>query len=231
MTSMFLSHNLVSVEKQIIAAIQSSVRIAAYTGLVPPNVDLTDLEYDGIRFSPKYNNIVIVLLLSWYTDVFQGFEGYLRYEVRSYLESQLLFPELCASCESREIILLVLENFSTKTGKTFRSFQNLLSPESVRQALKFVELKFLNRSNPRPLVRRRGYKDHGTLRPPEQWLPAFDLTFTDTQGYIEWTRKAYTRTVQEIVRVCGDWVLRRHSLKIQTKEENDDKQQQTTTSN
>jgi hypothetical protein len=63
--------------------------------------------------------------------------------------------------------------------------------------------RFYQKLRPRKVrrtERHRGYRDHGTLRPADRWLPSFDWSYTELQNRIEEERErcqAHFRLLRE----------------------------------
>lgn len=197
-----LRGSLSSVEIQISRRIQETLDGTTHVFVNPTLLEDPSCRYDGVIFSKKYLDIATLILISWFSDYFQGFEGYVRFEISEYLERNLLFPELDASLFSKEIVLYVLFNYS-KIHNPNELFGNLLSRERIQRVLSKTYLRFLTLRKPRRPVRRRGYKDKGSARPSHLWIPRSDWYFTEEQNQIEEKRELYHQTVTTIVRTVG----------------------------
>lgn len=202
----FLPTSLSSVEIQVSRRIQETLDGINHVFVDPTLLEEQSSSYDGIKFSKKFWDIVTLILISWFSDYFQGFEGYVRYEISEYLERNLIFPELDACLVSKEIVLFVLFYYS-KCHNTNELFGNALAPDRVQRVLSETQLKFLKPRRPRRLVRRRGYKDKGSARPSHQWIPKEDWSFTEAQNELEERRELYQQTVTTIVREVGGRLL------------------------
>lgn len=196
---------LTSVETQISKRIRETLDRRNQVFVTPTLLTKT-LEYDGIKYSKKYFDLVTLILLTWYSDYFQGFEGYIRYEIELYLYKNLLFPELSASLVSKEILITVLLEFS-KVNNTNILFGTCLDPNQIERVLKQVKLRFLKPRRPKEIIRRRGYKDKGSMRPQVRWLPSDDWSLTDLQNEKEEKQDLYVQTVTSIVRKVGGRLL------------------------
>jgi len=64
---------LTSVETQISKRIRETLDRRNQVFVTPTLLTKT-LEYDGIKYSKKYFDLVTLILLTWYSDYFQGFE-------------------------------------------------------------------------------------------------------------------------------------------------------------
>jgi hypothetical protein len=53
------------------------------------------------------------------------------------------------------------------------------------------------------IQRHRGYRDHGSCRPKECWLPSSDWSFTEKQNKIEEERKVHDNTYQFLLGFMG----------------------------
>jgi hypothetical protein len=200
-----------SLKSQISGRIQKSLdrRTSVF---VSPTLETTQLDYDGVKFSKKYRDLLILIIISWYSDYFEEFEDYVRYEIELYLERHNLFPELRASLVSRQVLDYVIASFIFSHG-THDFFGNILNPEKINKVLDQVHLKILRHQKPRVAVYRRGYKDKGSLRPETSWLPTEDWSFSEEQILIEERREEYQNLVTAIVRASGGWVLSRRVIR------------------
>lgn len=182
-------------------------------GPINPKCDISSLTYDGVTFSKKYLDLITLILLCWYGDVFQGFESYVLYEVRTYLEKNLLFPELAAACSAKEISLLIIVS-SSKRYTDRKLFGTILQPDRVERVVSQARLRLVISRRARRKIRHRGYRDHGNLRPTDQWSESSDWSFTEAQLLEEQKRNEYTDLVDLFVHSAGDWLLK-NSLMIE----------------
>jgi hypothetical protein len=182
-------------------------------GPINPKCDISSLTYDGMNFSKKYLDLITLIILCWYGDVFQGFESYILYEIRTYLEKNLLFPELAAACSAKEISLLIIVSFSKRYSDR-KLFGTILQPERVERVVNQARLRLVQSHRAKRKIRHRGYRDHGTLRPPDQWTESSDWSFTEAQNLKEQKRIEYTDFVDLYVHSAGDWLLK-NSLKFE----------------
>jgi hypothetical protein len=191
--------------------IQEIKKDRSLEGPVNPKCDdLTTMTYDGVTFSRKYLDLICLIILCWYGDIFKGFESYVLYEVRTYLERNLLFPELAAACSAKEISLFLIVCYSKKyTDRTF--FGNILSADRVEQVVSRVRLRLVYPRRARRKIRHRGYRDHGSLRPSDQWSETSDWSFTEEQNEKEQKYDEYLNLVDLFVHSAADWVLKNHS--------------------
>jgi len=91
--------------------------------------------------------------------------------------------------DSKEVALTYL--FETKSLTSHEIFGNLL--QEGLKALQRTEFLWIERRKPKELVRRRGYKDKGSLRPYEKWLPTSDWSLTQQQNEIERRKLSHSR--------------------------------------
>lgn len=78
-------------------------------------------------------------------------------------------------------------SFRSLKGNIVTLWKNLL--ENLR-------LRFKKDREPRRKVRRRGYDDHGSLRPSHKWLPRSDFSLTEEQNLLEEDRETDESTIQ-----------------------------------
>lgn len=203
--------NFDSLQNSVEARIQQVSLDRRLQGPVYPKCrDLSTLTYTGTTFSRKYLDIISLILLCWYGNIFQGFESYILYEVRTYLERNLLFPELAAACSAKEISLLVVVLYSKKYSDR-QLFGNILNADRLERVVSQVRLKLENQRRPKRKIRHRGYRDHGSLRPEHCWKERSDWSFDEEQNNLERKRSEYLDLVDLYVHSAGDWVLKRPS--------------------
>lgn len=201
----------VSLEVHISKQIQESLdrRTSVF---VSPTLEIDKIQYDGCQFSRRYRDLLTLIILTWYSDYFKEFSSYVRYEIELYLEQNLLYPELNASLRSKEALDYVISYYlSEHSANDF--FGNIIGPRQVNRVLDLVRLKMIKRQKPKKSIYRRGYKDHGSLRPETLWLPKKDWTFDKEQQILEEKRAEYHNLVTLIVRASGDWVLKRRFIR------------------
>lgn len=68
--------------------------------------------------------------------------------------------------------------------------------EDLLNALFSLEVHLEGNRKPRSLVRRKGYRDKGTYRPPHRWEPRFDYLLTEDQN-----RKERNRIILKLLHV------------------------------
>jgi hypothetical protein len=176
----------------------------------PKYRNLDQLTYTGTTFSKKYLDLIALILLCWYGNIFQGFESYILYEVRTYLEKNLIFPELAAACSAKEISLLIIISYSKKYSDR-QLFGNILNADRLERVVSLVRLKLVSQRRPKRKIRHRGYRDHGSIRPEHQWKESYDWSFIEEQNSLEQKRSEYLDLVDLYVHRAGDWVLKRPS--------------------
>lgn len=203
---------LSSLQTSVEVRIQEIIKDRRLQGPINPKWQLDQLEYDGMKFSKKYLDLLCLILLAWYSDLFKDFEQYLLYEISSYLERNLLFPELAAMTKTREVALLVLKTFSRRKNSR-EIFGTILNPDRVERVVKQAKLRLLYPRRPKRTIRHRGYRDHGTLRPSDRWIETNDWSFREQQLLKEQKTDEYFDTVSSMVHQAGDWVLRNYLTK------------------
>jgi len=113
------------------------------------------------------------------------------------LESEFQFPQNLVALSSKAASFEILEK--TLSDRDF--FGNFLPMlKKILQRLKFFVLK---EHRARRKEFRRGYRDHGTLRPKERWLPTNDYSLTEEQNQIEAERQAIYDAVQFLIGYCS----------------------------
>jgi hypothetical protein len=199
------------VETQLLAIVKKSLDRRSVV-FDTPTLSTTSCRYDGMKFSKKYFDLFTLIFVSYKTDFFGDFSEYLRYEIEVYLDKTLNFPDLNASLVSETVLDFVLFQLVRKYGTNWL-FGKICQEGYIESVLRKVQIRYIKPIEPRKLVRRRGYKDQGTLRPETLWLPKDDWSFDVMQSQIEKQRENYQNAVSLIVRECGGWVLRRQQYR------------------
>jgi len=197
---------LKNLELQLFRVIQTSLdrRTAVF---VNPKRKIEEERYDGVKFSKKKLDILVLILLTWYSDYFQGFNEYVRYEIGEYLQRNLLFPELNASLVSKEISLGIL--FLSGNFHTRKIFGSILTKERIDRVLDEIELLWIRPKRISSTVYRRGYKDHGSLRLASRWLPTKDWSLDNLHLELEQRRQEYSEKTSLLVHYFGDLVIKK----------------------
>lgn len=201
------SSRVSSLEENLLGQLQTAVAIAEKEGSIFPTAEeVENKDYDGVKFSKKYYDIFILIMITWYTNYFKGFEGYVRYEIQQYLYRNRIFPDLAACLVSKEILFDVIAVFSNiqTTNKLF----SVLNTRNITRVLSKVSLRFIHYRRPIYPQFRRGYRDHGSLRRPTTWLPSEDILFDEEQRKKEKLEQDYLDLVSYIVRVSGDRIIK-----------------------
>lgn len=212
----FQTQDLSILESEVVKRIQEVTMDRSLEGSVNPKCEESS-EYDGVIFSKKYLDLVTLILLCWYSDYFAEFQLYVLYEIREYLERNLLFPELAAASQVKEASLLIILSFQKKMS-TRKLFGTILNPERIRKVLRKTHLRWIKHPRPRRIIRHRGYRDHGSLRPSHLWIENYDYSFTEEQNLKEELVNEYFDLVASIVHQAGDWLLKNHLFLEDTKE-------------
>jgi hypothetical protein len=192
-------------ETQVSRVIQDTLDRRTSVFIDPKRLS-NQLDYDGVRLPRKRKDIITLLFLLHYSDYFGVFRSYVIIEMQNYLNEYQVFPELNASLADPWVFRMVL----CKSKMTDREiFGNILSREQINKVLNLISLRFNSKHiRVQRLVRRRGYKDKGSLRPSSKWLPSEDWSFREKQLEIEEKRQEYLDLVLFIIRESGGWVLK-----------------------
>jgi hypothetical protein len=184
---------------RVVARVENDRRTSV---LVNPKRPLSELEYEGFEFPKKYLDLTALIILSWYSNVFEEFSAYLRSDIQQYLERNCLFPELDASLNSKEAILFMIMWVPGLKSRVI--FGSCLNPERLQRVLNQTRLRLLRTPQPRYPIRRRGYKDKGSLRHPHQRRSI--RASGEDQQRIENRRTAYLRLVTYLRNKVGGLV-------------------------
>jgi hypothetical protein len=103
--------------------------------------------------------------------------------------------ELNILLSSKENCLFYL--YETQRYSSGELFGNILGND-LRE---LNQMKILRKRKkiPRKVIRRRGYKDHGTRRPSDQWLPRNDFTLTEEQNLKEKESDHYKSLIKRLL--------------------------------
>lgn len=186
-----------SLEVEIVKILTKRLKERRTTGPVfRPSIQEFDPKY--VKFSRRYLDLVTLLTICFYSGYLDPLDIYLRMMIQDYLEEELIFPELHASASSRKVLLLVIDG-SLSDMNTNMFFGNCLQKSNVQRVLNKVIFKKIFPTSIRKPIRRRGYKDHGSLRPSDRWFETSDLTFTEEQLQIEQERLDYSNLLASIL--------------------------------
>ena len=162
-------------------------------GSIPPNEEL----FLSCTRTLKENELRTLGILSW----FIGDPGWL---LRNQLERKI--PRLSTEGQiSLKLILssrylaveYILDNFSPRDF-----FGNLL--KSARRLLGSMRIQLLRPRRAKRKIRRRGYRDHGTARLSDRWLPSSDSDLTELQNELEYQREVSEDTFQFLRGLLGE---------------------------
>lgn len=226
-----LRDNLPTLEKEVQRIVHIGLKDRKMQVLISPNLPIDQIDYDGMRFSRRYLDLATLVIVLHYSEYFGEFSGYLQYEIERYLEKQLLFPDIRASLYEPKLALFIL--LSQSNWSTRKLFGSILNKENITRVLNLVSLRILKPQKIVYPIRRRGYKDKGTLRLRERWLPSQDLYFDEEERKIEDRKAEYFDKVQTLLYEAGGWVLRNHLMSNSTKggDEDDSQRKGPTTRN
>lgn len=176
-----------------------SFKVLTEAVFVNPN-----LEYEiGVAPLPRRLADVRDLLIVSYYSPDEAFGIFVRAEVewkilRNFSTEDKLQLEILLSGERKvvENYLLLNEEISERTF-----FGNML-PNGIR-IFNSLSVRRRKLRKPTKSVYRRGYKDHGSRRPNEKWLPSYDYSFTEEFNFRNQVNnqvQQYLHQVLEILR-------------------------------
>lgn len=196
-----------SLESEVRRRIQKAILDRRIQGPVSTTSLCDSKDYDGIRFKKSYENLLTLIFLCQFSTIFDGFEEYILYEVRNYLEKNLLFPDLTAMSTVKQLGLLVFLLPCQRNTLRYL-FGTVLDQQRIEFVIRSVSLIWIDHRKPKQVRRHRGYRDHGTLRPSCKWIERHDLSFVEAQMALEDKRERYHSIVSVLVRAAGEWYLR-----------------------
>jgi hypothetical protein len=197
---------IASFEKSIQLSIASIQKDRRVQGPIPPNEEQLSKTYDGCIFAKSRVDLLTLILLCWYSNTFGDFYEYILYEVNLYLESNRLFPIMSAMTYMRSCCTYLLMNLMKVHPRVL--YGSILEPSRVERVIRTTRLRWITPRKPKRVIRHRGYRDHGTLRPRDRWLETSDYSFTEEQNLKEEKQQEYLDQVAYFVRLAGDWVIR-----------------------
>jgi hypothetical protein len=201
MNSELLEEVLCSDEDLSELYVQTDKRVTEFLSRQTPNV-----EQANFRFPEKDKNTILQLcLISWFLP-----------EIPRILLQENLKELRTPEFEVEKISLLTSKDWAVLTFSRKLSerdfFGNFLP--NLRKRLRRVRFSVLYYSKAKRTIRRRGYRDKGTLRSSDHWRESFDWTFTAQQNQIEedrdfkeaillWNRRILLGHVKETRRETG----------------------------
>lgn len=120
------------------------------------------LEFEN-RLNVKTNDstdLLVLGIVSWYLPEEDGF--LLRLELEEKIGNNLDLDWIRFVLNSKAEMLIFLQETSLWHTRDF--FGNIITDNNLTRLAKLVKPKFKTKKPPRRLVRRRGYKDKGSLR-------------------------------------------------------------------
>jgi hypothetical protein len=154
--------------------------------LISPNFQFQSFHIPGDWWKEK--DLIYLAVFSWYLEDYQ----------RCYLNVWL--GDIWIQPESRPLMDLVLSskeyalNWISETVH-YRAFKG-----NVLEHLRIICRTIVPKSDPSTKgkvvrgQRKRGYQDHGTLRPSDRWSPSTDFSLTEEQNRIEAERQSLEDT-------------------------------------
>ena len=155
---------------------------------VAPTLPNSTLSFRRPRTWLEY---LIAIIVSWYIPE-RGTRIYVQYDLmqmRTKFGIDKVSVALTLLSSKPEMRLFLAESNLFKNERHF--FGLLLSS---KESLLRLRYRWLQPHKAKRLVRRKGYKDHGSLRPATTWLPKYDYTFDEKQREIE-----LERIIQEVL--------------------------------
>lgn len=116
----------------------------------------------GLKFSSrKFRYLLAYLIIFYYFPLEESIFCYMYLDLQDFIRSSQAFW-LTALTSSKEIFLKYLEVQKTMSEQLF--FSGICNEQFLKQVLESISLRFEERlKNPRRVIRRKGYKDKGTL--------------------------------------------------------------------
>lgn len=143
----------------------------------------------------KFRELRALLIASWYLPDWLKFEILLSFQERGIFSLDVSTKGLSRSLElgllqdSKESMLLFLE----KGWITKRVLFGTILQEDLSNAFSSLRIQLQKDKIPKRKVRRKGYQDKGTWRPPDRWIERFDSTFNEY-----WTKREKVKLFYEL---------------------------------
>jgi hypothetical protein len=115
----------------------------------------------GLQFlSQKYVSLLGYVILCHYVED-EVLHAYLRLDLTEILKENPEFYWMTVLIENKSFFIKWLESTQQITKEAF--FGNICSAKSLRKRWNEIKLRFQSRIRPKRKIRRRGYRDHGSL--------------------------------------------------------------------
>lgn len=183
-------------------------READTQSLLVPITD-SNKEINGISFSERKLDVLLLIILLHYTSVFGPWKEYLFYEIELELTRKQKYPGLkaCIHCKSLCFLLILYNKISART-----LYGNILKKDFIERVLSKLHFKYEKFHYPRRAIRRRGYNDKGSRHADHEWLPKQSIEFDLEQSRKESRQEAYDRLTTFLIRKAFNWEVRFGSL-------------------
>lgn len=184
-----------SVKNQIRKMILTDEQVLSSNVMNNSNFHFSEMYFYSIKYI-KLDDFIRLAISSWYIPEEAGvvLRMDLEEKMKNFsLEDQILLKQFLNS--EVEMILFLLQ---TQIWHTRDFFGNLLDGKTKLD-------KYLQPNKPDRRItfpeRKRGYHDHGSLRPVHCWKPTSDWSLTKLQQEIEQKRKSHEDTL-DFIRGC-----------------------------
>jgi hypothetical protein len=186
----------IQLEKTVNRVCQLGHRFPTCTVLDSPTRLLTSEEI-SISYPRNFRLIRTLSIIQWYLPEDLHWRIFLDLKEEKF--SQFNFKQkveldiLLSSKENCEFFL-----YETKRYSSSEIFGNILGND-LRELNKTLKISRRRKRKPLKAVRRRGYKDHGTRRPSDRWLPTDDFSLTIEQNSLENFQDHYNSLIKRLL--------------------------------
>lgn len=186
----------IQLEKTVNRVCQLGHRFPTCTVLDSPTRLLTSEEF-SISYPRNFRLMRTLSIVQWYLPEELHWRILLDLQEENF--SQFNFKQkvelniLLSSKENCEFFL-----FETKRYSSNEIFGNILGND-LRELNQVLKISRKRKRKPLKPIRRRGYKDHGTRRPSDRWLPTDDFTLTVEQNFLENFQDHYNSLIKRLL--------------------------------
>lgn len=171
-----LSENLIQLRNQI--SKNSNRMLESYQNARPGKLHPSNSILE-IRLPKRFRELRALFIACWY------FPDWLKFNILLGLNGKIFSLDWKNKGLERS---LELDLLSTSEKMMLLFVQKEINPrvlfgtilqEDLKNALQNLEIVKENSKNPRRKIRRKGYQDKGTWRPPHRWIETSDWTFKE----------------------------------------------------
>lgn len=186
----------IQLEKTVNRVCQLGHRFPTCTVLDSPTRLLTSEEI-SISYPKNFRLVRTLSIIQWYLP--EDLHWRILLDLQEETFSQFNFKQkvelniLLSSKKNCEYFL-----YETRRYSSSEIFGNILGND-LRELNKTLKITRKKKRKPLKTIRRRGYKDHGTRRPSDRWLPTDDFSLTIEQNSLENFQDHYNSLIKRLL--------------------------------